>query len=236
MLFQNSVWAQWLIDAMTDPVYGYARGINLFLWVGAITIMYITGIVFFVRAAKKDLPPSQVWLNRSFGLLFFLMGVTRIVFILGYIIEAYYNFLLALGYAVASLSLLPIVATFEKWATPQTKRFFTIVAIIICVIAFYFVFTPAQSALSRTIQDIGMPVVAAEFAILYIWIIKNSTGNVRKKAISTFLGALVFVVGILLDSESIIEEWILISPFLIDIAPIVFAIGVIIMGVSQKLE
>ena len=37
--------------------------------------------------------------------------------------------------------------------------------------------------LYRTIQDIGMPVIALSFLILYAWVIRHSAGDVRHKAI-----------------------------------------------------
>ena len=152
---------------------------------------------------------SQKALFKSFGLLFAIMGITRICFVFSYFIEPYYNFLLAVGYTFGAVALLPLVYTLEKYMITQTKRFFTIVGAIMVVLGFLFLFLtfsiPEISELSRTIQDIGMPILALSFLILYGLVIKNATGIIRKKAIMTLLGLVIFVVGILLDSESLLE-------------------------------
>ncbi len=231
-MMQTSVWKDWLETLLADSVWGYYRGFNLALWIFAIGIMYGVGIVFWIRANKPNVIPSQTWLLKSFTLLFFFQGITRISFVLSYFIEPYYNFLLALGYAFAAISLLPLIITIEKWSTPQTHKIFTFMAIVVSILGFYFIFDPSQSDLSRTIQEIAMPVMIVLFLILYLWMIKNSTGAVRKKAILALLGAIVFIAGILLDSEGLIKTIQVIFHF----APIVFTLGVVIIGVSQKVD
>ncbi len=231
-MFQDSAWEQWLKDLMADPIWGYYRGINLMLWLLAIGLMYGIGIVFWIRSKRSGVIPSQSWMLKSFALFFFLQGATRIVFTISYFIEPYYNLLLALGYAFGAVALLPLVFTIEKWSVPQTRRFFTILGIVIGLISFYFVIENSQSELSRMIQNFAMPVMMVLFLILYLWMIKNSTGVVRKKAILALVGALIFVIGILLDSETFIES----MPIIFHFAPIMFMVGEIIIGISQKVD
>ena len=95
MILQSSEWEDWLIDIINA---GYIRGMHLIIWIAAISLMYVAAAVFLVRSSKEGLLVSQIWIFRSFALFFILMGFTRICFVLGYFIESYYNFLLALSY------------------------------------------------------------------------------------------------------------------------------------------
>jgi hypothetical protein len=241
MIDQSSVWESWLVDIMSDPEWGYVRGIHLYTWIGTIIAVYIIGLIFFLRA-KHSTVISQKWFFRSFGLFLVFMGLTRISFVFAYFIEPYYNLLLAAGYAFASVALLPLVFTLEKWMFPQTKKFFSIVGVTLTVLSFYFViFQATDSEISRMIQNIGMPIMILAFLMLYIFMIRVSTGSVRKKAIRTLLGIIIFVAGILLDSEGLLESvyiaagMSLVIPVMF-ISPIVFAIGLIIIGASQKMD
>ena len=237
MYFQTSTWSTALINLQNNGIWSYYRGVNLTLWLIAIVTMYIAGIIFFHRASQKDLIVSQVWLYRSFGLVFIIMSLTRISFIFGYFIEPYYNFFLSLGYTFAAISLLPIVITFERFIVTNTHKFFSIVGTALCIIAIYFNIFPSESQLSRTIQDIGMPVIALSFLILYAWVIRHSAGDVRHKAIMTLVGMVVFVVGIILDSESIIFGLSPISAIIVmDSSPIIFWLGIVIMTFSQRID
>lgn len=235
MIFQNSTWDPWLSTLLQDNLWGYMRGVNLISWIAAISLMYISSLIFMRRGSRTDFE-SQKRLFQSFGLFFILMGITRISFVLAYFIESYYNFLLAIGYTFGALSLLPIVLILEKYMITQTHRFFSIIGIILVVMGFVFLFLtfqmPEISEISRSVQNIGMPVLALSFLILYGIVIKNATGDIRKKAIMTVLGMIIFVIGILLDSENLLES----NPSSMHIAPIVFSIGIIIISLFQKSE
>jgi hypothetical protein len=235
MLLQNSEWDSWLKVLLEDSIWGYMRGVNLAFWITAISIMYLTSIVFMRRAARTDFE-SQKHLFRSYGLFFILMGITRISFVLAYFIEPYYNLLLSIGYVFGALSLLPLVFTLEKYMITQTKRLFSLIGLILVVLGFVFLILtlefPKISETSRTVQDIGMPIIALSYLILYGIVIKNSTGDIRKKAIMTLVGMIVFVAGILFDSENLLA----INPATMHIAPVVFSLGIILIAHFQKSE
>lgn len=236
MILQNSEFEDWLVDIINA---GYIRGAHLVIWILAISLMYFAASVFLVRSLKKGLIITQVWVFRSFALFFILMGFTRICFVLGYFVEPYYNFLLALGYAFASLSLLPIIIVLEKWLITWSRKIFSILGLILTILSFYFViFNVSGSELSRTIQTIGMPFMALSFVILYAWMIKNTVGEVRKKSIVTLVGMFVFVMGILLDGEALLYSFYgtnLLIPMLY-LAPIVFMIGIVMITYAQKTD
>jgi hypothetical protein len=234
MLLQNSQWEPWLDTLLNeDPFWGYMRGVNLISWIIAITVMYVANYIFFLRAKRTDLD-SQKALFRSFGLFFGIMGITRICFVFAYFIEPYYNLLLSIGYTTGAISLLPLILTLEKYLITQTKRFFSIVGIILTILGVVFLvltfFTPTISEVSRSLQNVGMPILALAFVILYSIVIKYSTGTIRTKAIMTLLGMFIFVAGILFDSETLLEQ----NPATMHIAPIVFSIGIIITTMFQR--
>ena len=222
--------------------FGYLRGVHLYFWLTVIVSMYIVTFVFMKRANAVEMV-SQKWIFRSFGLIFAFMGVTRIMFVFAYFAEnlaAYHQFL-AWGYAFAAVALLPLIFTLEKWLIKWSKKFFSAVSVVLVILGFYFTIAADKSELSRTIQSIGMPVLAVSFIVLYGWIIKNSTGSVRKKSIFTMIGMVIFVAGILLDGETTIESVYcaglnsLVVPMFY-LSPIVFLIGMLVIVYSQKIS
>lgn len=236
MILQDSVWESWLVDIINA---GYIRGLHLAVWIVAIGTMYFVAMLFLKRSLTEGLIISQIWIYRSFALFFMLMGITRILFVFGYFVESYYNFLLATGYAFGAVSLLPIVFVMEKWLITKSKRIFSIFGIILTALSFYFViFNVSESELSRTIQTIGMPFMAGAFFILYLWMIKISVGSVRKKASMTLFGMIIFVAGILLDGEDLLYTFYgtpLLQPMLY-VSPIVFILGMVLIAVAQKTD
>lgn len=234
MYLQNSTWEPWLETLLSDNTWGYLRGYNLYEWILAISLMYFVGIIFFFRAKRSKAQgiESLTWLYRAFGLFMFVHGLTRICFVFAYWIEPYYNFFLALGYAFGACSLLLVVIVLEKYFVQQTKHFFSIVGIILVLASFYFVIFPSASELSRTIQNFGMPVIGFAFVLLYGHVIRITVGTVRKKAIFTLLSMFVFILAVLMDSETALEA----NTFPLFLPPIILALGTILIGLSQKME
>jgi len=103
------------------------------------------------------------------------------------------------------------------------------------VIATIFLFKPAESDLSLTIQQIGMPVIAASFFILYIWMIRKSAGDVRKKSLKTLVGMIIWSLGIIFDSESLVAS---LDNFLwlVNLAAICMILGTIVITATHKLN
>jgi hypothetical protein len=235
MFLQTSEWDPWLKSMMADPLWGYVRGINMILWIIAISLMYIAAAIFFKRSHVKDLYPSQKAIFFGFACFFAIMGITRINFFLSYWIEPYYNLLLTIGYVFGALSFLPLIYGLEKHIITRTHFFFTIAGIITCALSAYFLFDVSESDLARTIQNIAMPVVLAGFVLLYLAMIKQSTGEIRKKVLLTFIGFVIFLAGILLDSESLFES--ISDPTLVmQLSPIIFSIGILIIVRFQRMD
>ncbi len=232
MIGQTSMWDSWLIMAFEN---GYYRGFNLILWILVCIVMFASSLIFFNRARNPKLIESQRANFLAFGFLMLFMDFTRISFIFSYFFESYYNFLLALGYAFAAISLFPAVYVYEKFIITKTKHFFTIFSTIFVVIATIFLFKPAESDLSLTIQQIGMPVIAASFFILYIWMIRKSAGDVRKKSLKTLVGMIIWSLGIIFDSESLVAS---LDNFLwlVNLAAICMILGTIVITATHKLN
>jgi FtsH-binding integral membrane protein len=235
MLFQSSRYDNWLVDLLENPIWGYMRGVNLAAWIIAITIMYVIGVIFLKRAyIIKDEPKKQLF--RSFGMFFILMGITRISYILAYWIEPYYNFFLSLGYCFGALSLFPLVITLERWTFTKNKFFFTIVGAILIGCSFVFLILtfiiPSISEILRLILNIGIPIIAVSLAILYGIMIKNESGEIRRKTVFLLLGIIIFIEGMLLDSEMFLK----VNASSMHIAPFVFILGMILIVLNQKIE
>jgi hypothetical protein len=76
-----------------------------------------------------------------------------------------------------------------------------------------------------------MPILSGAFVFLYLWMIKISTGLVRRKAITTLFGMFIFVIGIILDGEGLLE-----SGLNIWIAPAIFIAGIWFIVYAQKMD
>ncbi len=229
MMFESS-WGTDLTNLIEN--LGYYRSFHLVTWIIAIGMMYIVGIVIWSRSKKSGVITSQARFLQSFALLFFLMGITRVLFVFGYFYDSYFEILKTIAYAFAALSLLPIIITIEKWSLPQTHKIFSIIALVLCVVGFYFVFEPTQSEISRTIQQVTIPVLFVVFVILYVWVIKLSTGAVRTKAILALIGAFIFGLGVILDSEQLVLS----IPAIMYLSPLLLVFSMIILGISQKAD
>jgi hypothetical protein len=228
------VWSSYLIDLFNDPVFPYYRGIHLGMWITAVVIMYILCVIFIIRSKREGIFDSQKWLFRSFALFFGLMGGTRIFFIIGCLIEPWYEITLVIAYLFGILSLTPAVMTLEKYIVTKTHKIFSLLAIAISISSLIFVFIPSQYALSRGIMSAAMPFLLFIFVFLYVSVIRNSVGTVRKKSLLTLIGMVIIVIGTLLDSEALLVA--MANHIITAAGPIVFSIGCIIIGYSQKLD
>ena len=203
------------------------------LWILTISLMYFVGFLIFRRSRSEELIQSQKSLFRAYAKFLWVMGITRILFVLAYLVDGFYKTGLTWGYFFGVLSLIDLIRVLEKYITPQTRFFFTGFSIVITLVTLVSVFLPETSETIRLIQQYGMPVIALLFFGLFGVLFKRSTGKIKKKAIQLLLAMIVIIVGIVLDSENLVLEKNLLPVY---IAPIVFSTGVLLFGYSTSIE
>jgi Na+-transporting NADH:ubiquinone oxidoreductase subunit NqrB len=153
-------------------------------------------------------------------------------YILAYNIENYYNILLIAAYIMSILSTILVISTIEKYIVTKTRFMITILAAVIILIGVIFLFIAEQSPKLRIINQVAAPVLGVFVLGLYLMVIVKSTGDLRKRALFTLFGILVLLLGMFLDTESMMA--ILGSGPQLLLAPLSVIIGSIIIIQSQK--
>ncbi|MBD3351057.1 MAG: hypothetical protein GF364_06185 [Candidatus Lokiarchaeota archaeon] len=210
---------------------GYHRGINLALWISFICCLICLTAVYLYRAKKEDLIISQRWMFRSFSWFFLFITFTRILYIFAYWYEDLYNLLKLTAYLCSLLSVMPLILTIENYIITKTKRFFSILSVILTLTAIIFLFMPEMLDLAKFILQIGATIMGFIFLILYLMVMVKTTGIIRKKTFFTFIGLAMFSAALLIGSE-VFLGW----GVPINLPPIIYIAGVIIVGLSQKIE
>lgn len=208
------------------PTDTYA-GINLDLWIISIILHYICAVLLIMKARSTREVISLRRLLFSYAWFVISLGLNRIFFTWAYLAPTpeEYSLYLGLGYLFATLALLPVYIVLEKYYVTTTKNIFTVVAVILTALSLISVFLPENLyAVRTTLQLMGMGASVLWF-FLYIWIIKQTTGAPRQKAIKLLLSVFIAILGFTLDSEMILVLQI-IPPY---VAPIVYSFGFCLM-------
>ncbi|MHA1872286.1 MAG: hypothetical protein ACTSXF_15200, partial [Promethearchaeota archaeon] len=90
-IFQNSHWSEDIKKLLQDPLWGYARGFNLLLWIGVIITLITTALVLFKRSRKEGILVSQKRIYAGFGVLLSFFSITITFYMLAYNIEPYFD-------------------------------------------------------------------------------------------------------------------------------------------------
>lgn len=119
--------------------------------------------------------------------------------------------------------------TIEKFIFTKSHYLFSIVNVgVVIIAALAFIFPEYFETIRFLVMAIGfVPTIA--FLLVWIYAIRVSFGDPRRKAIITLVGMVLIELGYVLDSEFLIKAEII--PF--EIPPIIFIIGVILLGYIQ---
>lgn len=179
------------------------------------TILLLFGFIYlFVKARSVEFITTKR-IIQGYGLFALCFALTRIFFLISSLdnVLAYPEdgpmsaFWALWGYTVTMASLVFVFLVVEKYIL-QRKLIFTIVAVIsLCADIFAIVLVllgidlgpvPAND-IALYVQYVAAPILGIAICVLYLVIIKNAAGDVRKTAIYTFIGILLILVGIILD-------------------------------------
>jgi hypothetical protein len=218
------------IPSYLQNIEGLYTGWNLYLWYSAIVVQLIISILLFVRSKKLKEMESVYRLVQAYGFFFLAMAINRFFFLWAYIpILGYfppnYSLYLGIGYIFCSAALVPVIFVIEKFIVKKTKYIFTVLCTLLVIMAIITIFLPDNLVeIRNTMQLMGLGTSLIWF-ILYFWMIKNTFGDPRKKAINTVLGVIIALLGFTLDSERFLQMNII--PVVIP--PILYIIGSIIL-------
>lgn len=222
----------------TMPEEHYAIGsLNLTLFIVWIVILYVFGIIFLIKSGKQEME-SQKHIKRAFGLFGIFYGTCRVFFILMFHVDpdTYYNLLANVAYTFGMIGFTAIIWALEK--IKYEKHYFFIISMIITLVTLAGVILLLLGLGDFRIYILvlimfGTPIAGIFIIILYISLIKNTVGSVRKKAIYSLIGFLIMVVAITMDGQFILAiEWI---PLWIkmDLVPILCIAGYLIFALNQ---
>ena len=179
---------------------GYLQGIDLYLWYAFIALCAIACIFFLLRMSRSE-SKTQKHLYVGYALLCLGYAVTRVFFIVAVFVPDQYDFYTELGYVPGIVGGIALIFVAELHLIPQTKKVITILlmaALALCIIG-------VAGTYSRDIVYylvVGVSLLAVVFIIvIYIYLLKMSTGNIRNKTAGAFIGLLLIGLGAIADSQ-----------------------------------
>lgn len=182
----------------------YAADLALYLWIiNLIEMIFIAYI--FIREYEK------AKMKFYFGVaLFYIVFVLARLF---EVIRVYFtpdgyippltglNFVLKTGYTVFSyIGLTTIYFVLESYVFTNTKKVFTILVPIACILSIWFTFYSPFDPMYNLLFTIVLPIYAIillGIVGLYIYLAIKSSGEVRRNSIMIIFGILLFEFGIL---------------------------------------
>jgi len=237
----------------SSPLLDLATSIKILLMIIFIIILIVGSTYLMLKARKIEFKTTKRVLQgyASFG---FCFSATRVFFLIstyeGRInpqteqTAFYNNIAVVSAYAVTMASIVFIFLVVERFILVHKPVFATIALISFCVdiVALVFTFlnlmfgTMSPKDLANFIQTALSPILGLAICVLYIIIIRNSAGSVKRKAIETFVGVFLLLLGIVLDIsafDSLLGTSIFNAIRLVT-TPALFIIGVLIVFHSIK--
>ncbi len=213
--------------------------INLYSFLAFAAILIALGILFALKAKKQELEAARR-IKLAFGMFGIFYGVCRIFFALAFQEftnpDANYNLFVNIAYSFGMIGFISLIWGLEK-AKYETRYFFMIgLAITILTIAGVILNLLNILVIREFVLIviyIGTPIAGFFIVILYIQLIRMSTGTIRKKSIYSLVGFLVMVVGITMDSQFFLAIEAVPLWFKMDVVPIVCIVGYLIFAINQ---
>ena len=215
---------------------GYFKSLDGPLWYVAMGLTYISGIIFFVRTSRAEAKVSKQW-YLAFALFSFFYATTRLFFNLavefGYAIiddGEVYDFWCSLGYISAIAGAIYLLYVAETNIITSTRKLCTIMLVVGIVAAILGVILRARE-ISLIITYAVSLLATVLILFIYIVMIRNSTGALRKKTIGAFVGIVIWFLAIILDGE-VAYKTIMGMPLLLP--PLMYIVGVTLYTIFQR--
>jgi len=166
----------------------------------------------------------------AYGFALLMLSLTRIFFIVAVYIPDNYDFYTNLGYISGIAGLIYWLYVLESYLVKKTKRFFTIISVIVFSISIIALFGVVSRDFALDIQFILLPVALVVIVILYVYLIIKTTGTVRVKSSWVLVGLALIAVAQVMDGQDFISA---LPEFPLIIAPLIMLAGVMIFIISQ---
>ncbi|MFX0098979.1 MAG: hypothetical protein ACFFCS_05315 [Candidatus Hodarchaeota archaeon] len=211
----------------------------------AFIIILLAGSLFIITKASKVEMQTTRRILQGYALFGICFALTRVFFLLSTFelrrvapIEDTFlnNIWIVNAYTVTMASIIFVFRVVEHYILTQ-KPVFTMFAVasfsvdvlaLILTILQINIGTLPPKDLALWIQTIVGPVLGIAICVLYIRVIKNSTGHIKSQAIKTLIGIILILGGILLDT-SLITFPEAIAWIRSLVTPIIFIIGVLLV-------
>lgn len=215
-----------------------APDIALYLWIINLIEMILVGYIF-IREYKKA--HTKFYLGVAF--FYFLFVFARILEVVRYYIDPvnYWtlpftglNLLLKTGYTLFSyIGIAVIYFVLEQYVFTRTKKIFTILVPIACVLSIWFTFYSPADPIYNLLFSIVIPIYAIillGIVGMYIYLAIKSTGPVRRNSVMIIFGVLLFELGIIFALAEVQKTIFGAIPLdiLMILAPIFSIIGVLL--------
>jgi len=185
--------------------------------------------------ADKDFA-SQRLFHRSMGIFFLIYIANRIFFILSdfernaFGKTDYHYQLVFIGYILVSIAFLNMLYWGEKFIVKKTKfvlSYITTAALIAELVLF---FIPGLFGIGRLVNYGLSYFLMMLVLILFIKMIAQSTGEIKRDFILTLIGFLIIAMGSILEMDDLLSSGIM-PPWL---TPLCFAIGASIVAYGLR--
>jgi hypothetical protein len=187
-------------------------------WIIVIAVALIVSITFLSNAviAKKHNAVSQQKVFIGFGLFGAGLAIIRVLFIFSDIerwnncLTPKYIQLVLLSYSIGVFSALVLMAVVERDLLQMQKMYMSKAYLIMAIATLILVFV--ANSINQTYLDVIRlfnTIVSVFGSIvlmgLFLKIVKDSTGTIRKNGILNFGGIMLVFIGVMLDSDLIIR-------------------------------
>ena len=191
--------------AIPEAVYSvfpeHYEGINLVLWVIFTVELFLFGI-FFTLIAQKAVMSSQKKVEIGFALFGYFYGLCRLFFILMIKINNAedYDFYCSIAYFWGILAVAVLVYPLETVALNR-KPYLSIVGFVASIISLLGAI-PGLREPMLVLTMISSTLVMMVFLLVYIFLIRNTSGVLRQNTIIGFVSILLLVFAIFTDGQN----------------------------------
>ncbi len=222
-----------LQNPQTPALYppGYYFSWDFPVWVASIIIGFIGVIIFYGRGKKAEIPSSKA-LFFGIAILYLFLALTRICFIVAvWSTTVSYDSMANYGYIFEVAGITCLFFEIERAILKQTHFGMTIFSFIGILVGIFTEIALLDRDVSRILSTLISSIDTILIILIFLYLVKTSTGSIRRRTTVSFIGIVCIFVGWLFDSEIIYEAWPT-QPILFP--PILTVVGLLIIIVNQK--
>jgi putative Mn2+ efflux pump MntP len=213
----------------------YDVNLKTTFWVIAMIYLGIVGIFMILNSMKKEEKASKS-MARAYALFIYFYIVARIFYIFSdYERDAnaetllYYRYV-ACAYIFQIIGLLNIIFILEKYVITRSKHVISYIILVLLGVNVVMIFFPNLMPIVRYINYVMLYSEVALLIIIYLFLVINTTGDLRKKSLLTVIAFFVMITATILEIDALSSTG-LVPPYY---SPIVLSIGATIFAYAQS--